>query len=59
MMIAFQVLEHRPFHFRLPYSDWCHVLVIHGGDSLVALVMLVIVLLLSSSVFCSSCQPLL
>ncbi len=32
-----QVLEHRLFHFRLPYSGWCHVEVIHGGESFVAL----------------------
>ena len=31
------VLEHRLFHFRLPYSGWCHVEVIHGGESFVAL----------------------
>ena len=35
--IAGQVLEHRLFHFRLPYSGWCHVAVIHGGESFVAL----------------------
>jgi len=35
--IAGQVLEHRLFHFRLPYSGWCHVEVIHGGESFVAL----------------------
>ena len=29
--------EHRLFHFRLPYSGWCHVEVIHGGESFVAL----------------------
>jgi hypothetical protein len=27
------VLEHRLFHFRLPFSGWCHVEVIHGGES--------------------------
>jgi len=32
-----EVLEHRLFHFRLPYSGWCHVAVIHGGESFVAL----------------------
>ena len=32
-----EVLEHRLFHFRLPYSGWCHVEVIHGGESFVAL----------------------
>lgn len=31
------VLEHRLFHFRLPFSGWCHVEVIHGGESFVAL----------------------
>ena len=35
--VAGQVLEHRLFHFRLPYSGWCHVEVIHGGESFVAL----------------------
>jgi hypothetical protein len=35
--IAGEVLEHRLFHFRLPFSGWCHVAVIHGGDSFVAL----------------------
>ena len=35
--IAGQVFEHRLFHFRLPYSGWCHVEVIHGGESFVAL----------------------
>ena len=35
--MAGQVLEHRLFHFRLPYSGWCHVEVIHGGESFVAL----------------------
>ena len=35
--IAGVVLEHRLFHFRLPYSGWCHVEVIHGGESFVAL----------------------
>ena len=35
--ISGQVLEHRLFHFRLPYSGWCHVEVIHGGESFVAL----------------------
>jgi hypothetical protein len=35
--IAGEVLEHRLFHFRLPYSGWCHVQVIHGGESFVAL----------------------
>ncbi|MFM9103497.1 MAG: IS21 family transposase, partial [Cyanobium sp.] len=29
--VAGAVLEHRLFHFRLPYSGWCHVEVIHGG----------------------------
>jgi hypothetical protein len=32
-----EVLEHRLFHFRLPFSGWCHVEVIHGGESFVAL----------------------
>ena len=32
-----EVLEHRLFHFRLPYSGWCHVAVIHGGESFIAL----------------------
>ena len=35
--VAGQVLEHRLFRFRLPYSGWCHVAVIHGGESFVAL----------------------
>jgi hypothetical protein len=35
--IAGAVLEHRLFHFRMPYSDWCHVEVIHGGERFVAL----------------------
>ena len=35
--VAGQELEHRLFHFRLPYSGWCHVEVIHGGESFVAL----------------------
>jgi hypothetical protein len=35
--IASVVFEHRLFHFRLPYSGWCHVEVIHGGESFVAL----------------------
>jgi len=35
--VAGVVLEHRLFHFRLPYSGWCHVEVMHGGESFVAL----------------------
>lgn len=35
--IGGEVLEHRLFHFRLPFSGWCHVEVIHGGESFVAL----------------------
>ena len=35
--IAGVVLEHRLFHFRLPYSGWGHVEVINGGESFVAL----------------------
>ena len=35
--VAGEVLEHRLFHFRLPFSGWCHVAVIHGGESFVAL----------------------
>jgi hypothetical protein len=35
--VAGEVLEHRLFHFRLPFSGWCHVEVIHGGESFVAL----------------------
>jgi hypothetical protein len=35
--IAGAVFEHRLFHFRLPYSGWCHMEVIHGGESFVAL----------------------
>lgn len=35
--VAGVVLEHRLFHFRLPFSGWCHVEVIHGGESFVAL----------------------
>jgi hypothetical protein len=34
--VAGAVLEHRLFHFRLPFSGWCHVAVIHGGESFVA-----------------------
>jgi hypothetical protein len=34
---ADQVLEHRLFHFRLPYSGWCHVAAIHSGVGFVAL----------------------
>jgi hypothetical protein len=29
--------EHRLFHFRLPFSGRCHVAVIHGGESFIAL----------------------
>jgi hypothetical protein len=35
--IGGEVLEHRLFHFRLPFCGWCHVEVIHGGGSFVAL----------------------
>lgn len=35
--VAGAVLDHRLFHFRLPFSGWCHVAVIHGGESFVAL----------------------
>jgi hypothetical protein len=35
--IGGEVLEHRLFHFRLPFCGWCHVEVIHGGESFVAL----------------------
>ena len=35
--VAGEDLEHRLFHFRLPFSGWCHVEVIHGGESFVAL----------------------
>jgi hypothetical protein len=35
--IGWEALEHRLFHFRLPYSGWFHVEVIHGGESFVAL----------------------
>ncbi len=35
--IGGEVLEHRLFHFRLPFSGWCYVEVIHGGESFVAL----------------------
>jgi hypothetical protein len=35
--IAGAAFEHRLFHFRLPYSGWCHAEVIHGGESFVAL----------------------
>jgi hypothetical protein len=28
------VLEHRFFHFRLPFSGWCHTEVVHGGREL-------------------------
>jgi hypothetical protein len=35
--VAREVLDHRLFHFRLPYSGWCHVAVIHGGENFVAL----------------------
>jgi hypothetical protein len=34
--VAREVLEHQLLHFRLPYSGWCHVAVIHGGESFVA-----------------------
>jgi hypothetical protein len=35
--IAGEVLEHRLFHFRLSFCGWCHVAVIHGGESFIAL----------------------
>ena len=35
--VAGVAFEHRLFHFRVPYSGWCHVEVIHGGESFVAL----------------------
>jgi hypothetical protein len=35
--ISGEVIEHRLFHVRLPYSGWCHLEVIHGGESFVAL----------------------
>lgn len=35
--IGVEELEHRLFHFRLPSSGWCHVAVIHGDESVVAL----------------------
>jgi hypothetical protein len=35
--IAGMTFEHRLIHFRLPYSGGCHVAVIHGGESFVAL----------------------
>ena len=35
--VAGAVLEHRLFQFRLPYSGWCHMAVIHVGESFVAL----------------------
>lgn len=35
--IAGEVLEHRFYHFRLPYSKWCHTEVVHGGESFIAL----------------------
>jgi hypothetical protein len=37
IIIAEVMLEHRLFHFRLPYSGWCHVGLIHGSESFVAL----------------------
>jgi hypothetical protein len=37
IIVADVVLEHRLFHFRLPFCGWCHVEVIHGGESFVAL----------------------
>ena len=35
--IGGEALEQRLFCFRLPYTGWCHVEVIHGGESFVAL----------------------
>lgn len=35
--VAGEMLDHRLFHFRLPYSGWCHGAVIHSLESLVAL----------------------
>ncbi len=35
--VAGVVMEHRLFHFRLPFCGWGHVEVIHGGESFVAL----------------------
>jgi len=35
--ICGEVLQNRLFHFRLPFSGWCHVAVIHGGESFVTL----------------------
>ncbi len=35
--VAAEVLEHRLFHFRLPFSGWCHVAVIQGGERMSAL----------------------
>ena len=34
---AGEILEHRFYHFRLPFSGWCHTEVVHGGESFVAL----------------------
>ena len=31
--IAGMAFDHRLIHFRLPYPGWCHVAVIHGGES--------------------------
>ena len=35
--IAGEVFEHRLYHFRLPFSGWCHTELVHGGESFVAL----------------------
>ncbi len=35
--IAGELLDHRLYHFRLPYSGWSHVRVILGGESYTAL----------------------
>ncbi len=35
--IADELLEHRLYHFRLPYSGWSHIKVILGGESYTAL----------------------
>ena len=31
--VAGEVLQHRLFHFRLPFSGWCHVEEIHGATA--------------------------
>jgi len=35
--ICGDVFEHRLYHYRLVYSGWCFVKIIHGGESFAAL----------------------